>query len=350
MTYDRNRGEVPRLLQVSAAYSWRFLTVVAAAAVIVYILVTLRLIVIPAFIALLLSTLLVPVADRLKRAGVPPLLAAGMTFFGGIGLMGAIVFLIAPQVADQLGNLGRDARRGIEDVVTWLVKGPLDLTRAEVDNYLSQIGRQISENRSSFVSGGLRGAYLLVEIIAGAMLTFVMTFFFIKDGDHISRGVLGLFSEDRHDALIEVGARSWRALSAYIRGTAIVGLVNAAVIGVALLILGVPLVLPLVIITFLGAFFPLVGAVVAGALGTLVALVTVGVVPAAIVAGVTIVVQQVEGDVLQPLVLGRAVKLHPLVILLSLTAGAIIAGVAGAFLAVPIAAVVSASVAYLREA
>jgi predicted PurR-regulated permease PerM len=145
-----------------------------------------------------------------------------------------------------------------------------------------------------------------------------------------------------------VSKRSWDALGAYIRGTAIVGLVDAVAIGGTMLVLGVPLVAPIAVITFFGAFFPLVGAVVAGVIAALVALVTTGFVPALILAAATIVVQQVEGDVLQPLVLGRAVHLHPLVILLSLTGGAIVAGIAGAFLAVPVAAVVSVAVAHLR--
>jgi putative heme transporter len=346
---EERKVEVPHLLASSAAYSWRFLVVVAAVTLIVYILVTLRLIVLPVFIALLLCTLLVPVAERLRRMGLPSLLATWVTMLLSIGLIALLVFFMAPQIADELDDLGRDVRRGTEDVVAWLTQGPLDLQRAEIDRYIDRISEQLRASQSSLVSGALKGAYLFVELVAGLLLTLVLTFFFVKDGERISKAFVGLFPRERRDGVREVAGRAWQTLGAYIRGTAIVGLVDAAAIGLALVILGVPLVLPLVVITFFGAFFPLVGAVVAGTFAALVALVTEGFVAAAIVAAVTLVVQQVEGDVLQPIVLGRAVQLHPLVILLSLTAGAIVAGIAGAFLAVPVAAVLAVVVGYFRS-
>jgi predicted PurR-regulated permease PerM len=341
--------EVPRLLAVAAAYSWRFLAVVAAALVFVYFFVTLRLIFIPVVVALLLSTLLVPLAERLRRRGLPSLLAAWIVVLASLGLVAGILYLIAPEIADELDNLVRDLKAGAEDVIAWLTTGPLDLTRADVDRYIDQIAEQLRERRSQIISGAFRGAYVVVEIVIGFVLTVVLTFFFVKDGNRISTAILGLFPRRRHEDLRAVGQRSWEALGAYIRGTAIVALVDAIAIGGTMLVLGVPLVVPVAVITFFGAFFPLVGAVVAGVIASLVALVTTGFVPALVLAAVTVVVQQVEGDVLQPLVLGRAVHLHPLVILLSLTAGAIVAGIAGAFLAVPVAAVIAVVVAYLRE-
>lgn len=340
---------MPRALALAAALSWRFLSIVAATAVIVFALVTLRLIVLPVFVAVLISTLLVPVARRLTTAGAPPLLATWIVFAGALGLVALIGFLVAPPLVDQLDDVGSQARRGLEDALSWLTEGPLDLSRGEVDRYVEEAASQLQSSSGSLVSGAFRGVYLLAEIIAGILLTLVLTFFFVKDGERICNGLLSLFARASRDTIRMCGGRAWEALEAYVRGTAIVGVVNAAAIGVALIIVGVPLVLPLVLITFLGAFFPLIGAVVAGALGALVALVTTGVVPALIITAVTVVVQQVEGDVVQPLVLGKAVNLHPLVILLSLTGGAIVAGIAGAFLAVPLAAVVAAVSVCLRE-
>lgn len=341
-------GEVPPLFALVAAYSWRFLVVVAAAVIFVYVFVTLRLIFIPVVVALLISTLLVPLAERLRRRSFPSLLATWIVFAGALGLVAAIVSLIAPAIADELDNLGRDVKRGTEDVLTWLAEGPLDLSRAEVDDYIDQVAEQLRERRSTIVGGALKGAYLVVEVVVGALLTGVLTFFFVKDGNRIATALLEMFPARRHDDIRTVSKRSWEALGAYIRGTAVVGLVDAAAIGGTMLVLGVPLVAPIAVITFFAAFFPLVGAVVAGVMAALVALVTTGFVPALILAAATIVVQQVEGDVIQPLVLGRAVNLHPLVILLSLTAGAIVAGIAGAFLAVPVAAVAAVAVAHLR--
>lgn len=343
------RARVPRALDTAAAYSWRLLVTVAAATIVIYVLVVLRLVVIPMFVALLIATLLVPLAERLRGRGVPSLLATWVVFAGAIGAFAALVVLLAPEVADQLDEVGQEVRTGAEDVVTWLVDGPLNLSRADVDRYLDQLSGQLQEQRSALISGAFRGAYVLVEVIAGLLLTLVLTFFFVKDGDRISKAMAGFFPRERRTDIRALGRRAWGALGAYMRGTALVGVVDAVAIGLALLILGVPLLIPLVIITFFGAFFPLIGAVVAGIIATLVTLVTKGFVAALIVAGVTVAVQQLEGDVLQPIVLGRAVKLHPVVILLSITGGAIVAGVAGAFLAVPLAAVTSATVSYVRD-
>ena len=349
MKVPEREVEVPHFLAVAAAYSWRFLTVVAAAAVVVFALVTLRLIVIPVFVALLLSTLLVPIAGRLRRLGAPKLLAAWGAVLTGLGVLALIVFLIVPPVAEQMDDVGRDARRGLEDTLAWLTEGPLDLSRAEVDNYTDRITEQLRASSGSLVSGAFKGVYIIAELVAGLLLTLVLTFFFVKDGSRLADGLLALFAERRRNKVRDIASSSWTALGAYMRGTALVGVFDALAIGLALVIVGVPLAMPLAILTFLGAFFPLIGAVVAGTLATLVALVTTGVVPALVIAAVTIVVQQVEGDVLQPMVLGRAVQLHPLVILLSLTGGAIVAGIAGAFLAVPLAAVTSVAVSHLRN-
>lgn len=345
---DSRPGEVPRLFALTAAYSWRFLVTVAALTILVYVLVTLRLIVIPMFVALLLSTLLVPLAERLRKRGVPSLIAAWLVFAGAIGVLAGIVALIGPAIADELDNLGRDVKRGSEDVLAWLAEGPLEVSRADVDRYVDQFASALREQQSSIVSGAVKGAYVLVEVVVGILLTAVLTFFFVKDGSRISSALLDMFPKRRHEDIRTVGRQSWEALGAYIRGTALVGLVDAVAIGGTMLVLGVPLVGPIAVITFFAAFFPLVGAVVAGVIAALVALVTTGFVPALILAAATIVVQQVEGDVVQPLVLGRAVNLHPLVILLSLTAGAIVAGIAGAFLAVPAAAVAAVAVAHIR--
>lgn len=347
MSTDRG-VQIPHLLAVAAAYAWRILVILGAASAALYLLVVLRLVVIPIFVALLISTVLVPVARRLSDRGVPRLLATWITVLGGLGLVVGSLYLAIPQFAEHFEGLGRDARSGLEEVIAWLVQGPLDLERQDIDRYLDQISEHLGEQRQALISGAFRGAYVMLEIVIGAFLSIVLTFFFLKDGDHIARSVISLLPERHRDDARQVADKSWAALGAYVRGTALVGVVNALAISITLLLLGVPLVVPLAMITFVGAFFPLVGGVVAGSLAALIALVTEGWVAASIVALVTVIVQQVEGDVLQPIVLGRAVKLHPLVVLLSLTAGAIVAGIAGAFLAVPLAAVAAVLVAHVR--
>ena len=330
---------VPRPLAALSALAWRFLVVVAAAYVVVWLLVKIRLVVIPVIIALLISTLLVPLAARLRQRGVPRLVAAWAVILASLLLLTGVIAVLAPQVSDQIGELGQSVRRGFEQVLAWLVDGPLNLTRAQLDRYVDRAIDRLRANSSTLTSGVVAGAVAAVEIVTGLLLTIVLVFFFVKDGDNMFAWITKQFRGHNRHHVHAIGERAWNALSAYVRGTAIIALVDAVLIGIALVIVGVPLVIPLMVLTFFGAFFPLVGAVVAGAVAALVALVSTGPLDALLVAGAVTIIQQVEGDVLQPVVLGRAVKLHPVVILLALTAGAVVAGIAGAFLAVPVAAV-----------
>jgi predicted PurR-regulated permease PerM len=344
---ERGTG-IPRPLNIVAGYSWRLVVILVAAAAIIYALAKLRLIVLPVIIALLLSTLLAPLVDRLKRRRWKPALATWTVFGAALLLLVGFVALVSPQVAAQIGDMGDAVRQGSDQVLEWLTRGPLDLSQEEIQGFIDRMGQRIRENSSSITGGVVSGAIAIGEGIAGLFLTLVLLFFFLKDGDKICGWILRQFSEPQRTHVAESGKRAWAALGGYVRGTAVVALVDAVLIGILLAVLGVPLLVPLVVLTFFGAFFPLVGATVAGIVAALVALVTEGVSDALIVGAGILVIQQVEGDVLQPLVLGRSVKLHPIVILLSLTAGAILAGIAGAFLAVPVAAVAVSVGSYLR--
>ena len=346
--FDRG-SDVPRPLSIVAGYSWRLLVILVAAAAVIYALVKLRLIVLPVIIALLLSTLLAPLVDRLKQRRWKPALATWTVFGAAILLLVGFVALVSPQVAAQIGDMGDAVRQGSDQVLEWLTRGPLDLSQEEIQGFIDRMGQRIRENSSSITGGVVSGAIAIGEGIAGFFLTLVLLFFFLKDGDKIGGWILRQFSEPQRTHVAESGRRAWAALGGYVRGTAVVALVDAVLIGILLAVLGVPLLVPLVVLTFFGAFFLLVGATVAGIVAALVALVTEGVSDALIVGAGILVIQQVEGDVLQPLVLGRSVKLHPIVILLSLTAGAILAGIAGAFLAVPVAAVAVSVGSYLRS-
>ena len=190
---------------------------------------------------------------------------------------------------------------------------------------------------------------LLTQWAAAVILIVVLTFFFVKDGARLWDWVLELFHEDRQPVLREVGERSWGALSAYVQGVFLVATIDAVLIGAALLIVGVPVAMPLIVLTFIAAFFPIVGAFVAGAAAVLVALVANGLGAALVILAVIVAVQQLEGNVFYPVVVGRKLQLHPVGILLALTAGGVLAGVVGAFLAVPIAAVTGAVLNYTRE-
>ena len=322
---------------------------VIAAAALVYALVALRLLFIPIIVAILASTLLRPPVSWLIDKGWPKLLAAWTVFLLAIALIAGTVALLAPRIASQVAEMWSDLQQGSEDLLAWVAQGPFEISREDVSGYVDRLSQSIRENIGAISSGLVAGAIRVIEIVTATVLSLVLTFFFVKDGDQMWAWLVDKFSGRTKEHADNIGVISWRTLTAYVRGMLIIAFVDAALIGAALFILGVPLALPLTIITFFGAFFPLIGATVAGLIATLVALAGSGVVDALIVGGWVIVVQQVEGDVLQPVVMGRAVRLHPVVILLALTAGALLGGIAGAFLAVPTAAVGAAVGHYLRE-
>ena len=263
-------------------------------------------------------------------------------------ILAGLIAVVSPQVAAQIGDMGDAVRDGSDQVLEWLTRGPLELSQEEIQGFIDRIGQRIQENSSSITGGVVSGAIAIGEAIAGFFLMMVLLFFFLKDGGSMWRWLVGLAPRHRRENMDESGHRVFAALGGYVRGIAMVGLVDAVLIGIALAIIGVPLVIPLMILTFFGAFVPLVGAFVAGLAAVLIALVFNGVVPALIVLGVIVVIQQVEGDVLYPLLMGRTMPLHPAVILIALTAGGILAGIIGVFLAVPVAGSAAVVLDYVR--
>jgi predicted PurR-regulated permease PerM len=326
-------------LDRAAALTWKSLVVAAGVVVVVVSLAHLRLLVLPVIVSLLLATVLVPPVRRLQRAGLPRLLATWLVLLLAAGALVGLGTALAPSVAEEFRGLGPTLEEGIRQVENWLVEGPLELSQAEIDRYTDQIAEQLRASGSSIASGVLAGAVLVTEVIAGILLILVLVFFFVKDGEKMCEFGLRQLRDEHQDLARAIARRGWTALGGYVKGTALVAVVDATIIGLGLVLIGVPLVAPLVMLVFFGAFFPLVGAVAAGAVASLVALVSGGPTDALLTLGVVVLVQQVEGDLVAPLVLGRAVRLHPVVILMALTAGAIIGGLIGAFLAVPIAAV-----------
>jgi predicted PurR-regulated permease PerM len=240
-------------------------------------------------------------------------------------------------VRNQWGELAQQAASGLDELEKFLLTGPIPFEQAQLDQAREGIVQFATS--SQVRSGALTGLSVVTEFLAGASLVIIILFFFLKDGAKIWNFFLRPFSGEREAKLRRVGSRTLEVLGGYVRGTAIVALVDTVAIGTALLILQVPLAIPLAIIVFIGAFVPLVGATVAGILAALVALVANGPVVALIVVAVVIAVNQLEGDLLQPIVMGKSLQLHALVILMALTAGTILAGIVGAVLSVPLAAV-----------
>jgi predicted PurR-regulated permease PerM len=346
-TPARIKGDdaVPHGLAVASAITLRALIVLAGVVVVALGAARMMLVVLPVIISVLLTTLLLPIARRLQAhrwrpapAALASVLLALLVFFG-------LWALIIPGVLGQSDDLVKNLQGGATQAVD--VLEPLGVGRADIDKAIDQ--------GLSSVQGGavanevLTGAVLLTQWAAGVVLIVVLTFFFVKDGESIWNWILELFHEDRQPVLREAGARAWRALSAYVQGVFLVATIDAVLIGAGLLIIGVPVAMPLIVLTFVAAFFPIVGAFVAGAAAVLVALVANGLPAALVILAIIVAVQQLEGNVFYPIVVGRKLALHPVGILLALAAGGVLAGVAGAFLAMPVAAVGGAVLTYMRE-
>jgi putative heme transporter len=345
---EPERPDVPPMLQKLAAWSWRLLVVLTAAGLVLYLLIVLKVIVVPVIVALFLATLLVPLVRWLEGRGWRHIWAVLAVFVGAVLVLAAIIAGFVPLIGNELATLRQRADEGVREVQEFIASRPFGLSEADLNRYLEQARQRFTENSSGLTRGAVQGVTLVGEVITGLILCLFLTFFFVKDSERFTRWILDFAGRHRETHLREIGQRSATAVSGYLRGQATVGLVDGVFIGIGLAVLGVPLVVPLAFLTFVAAFLPLVGAFAAGALAALVALVTKGVTTALLVVGLTVLVQQLEGHLLAPLLLGRAVSLHPVVIILALAAGAILGGIIGAFLAVPIAAVVTAVGTYLR--
>jgi putative heme transporter len=336
---------VPRGLAVASAVTLRTLIVIGGIVLLALFAQRMMVVVIPVIVAVLLATLLAPLARWLQGHGAPAALAAALSvllaFVVFLGLWGLVIPPFVSQVPDVVENVQQGAGQ-LGDAAA-----PLGLSDREVETAIQKARDQLQGGK---VAGSvLTGAMLVVQWAAAVVLILVLTFFFIKDGAQLRDWTIELFAEHRRQFLRDIADRAWSALATYVQGVFLVATIDAALIGIVLLIVGVPIALPLIVLTFLAAFFPIVGSVLAGAAATLVALVSGGVVDAAIVLAAIIAIQQLEGNVFYPMVVGKRLQLHPVAILLALTAGGVLAGVAGAFLAIPVAAVTSAILDHTRQ-
>jgi predicted PurR-regulated permease PerM len=345
VTHFKGDAAVPHGLAVASAITLRALIVLAGVLVIALGAARMMLVVLPVIISVLLTTLLSPLAGRLRARRWRPAPAALAATLLGVLVFFGLWALIIPGVLSQSDDLFSNLQQGANRAVS--VLEPLGIGRGDLD-------KAIDEGLKSVQGGAvanevLTGAVLLTQWAAGIVLIVVLTFFLVKDGAQIWDWLVELFHEDRQPVLREVGDRAWTALSAYVQGVFIVATIDAVCIGAGLLIVGVPVAMPLIVLTFVAAFFPIVGAFTAGAAAVLVALVANGLPAALVILAIIVAVQQLEGNVFYPIVVGRKLQLHPVGILVALTAGGVLAGVAGAFLAIPTAAVGAAVLGYMRE-
>jgi predicted PurR-regulated permease PerM len=346
---SRPAAAPPRWLRAAADWGWRLLVVAAAVYVLVIALAHLRVVVLPIIIALLLTSLLLPLVRQLRKRGVPDGAAAGLVMVSGIALISVVIALILPSMVDQFSELGTQVREGIDKAGKVLADPPFNLSEKEISDRIDEGMKSLRKNSGTIGSGVAQGAVVLGEFLTGLIITLLLTFFFLKDGDRIWGWIVSLSGDRRSEPVQEIASRSFTALAGYVRGIAMVGLVDSILIGIALVVIGVPLVIPLMILTFFGAFLPLIGAFSAGLAAVLIALVSNGLVPALIVLAVCVAVQQLEGHLLYPVLMSRAVNLHPVAIIIGLATGGILAGVIGIFLAVPIASVISVTLDYGKD-
>jgi len=343
--YDSNPvlSPLPGWLRRAVAYGVAVVVLSLVAWLVVSALLRVGLVVFALLAAVLLAALLAPLAVTLRTAGLPRALAALVSLLLLLGVPVGIGYLIYSQVMQQVQDIGPAVTEGIDRISQWFMDGPLDLDSAGLDDLRSSA----VDTAQSVLPGAVAGTTTVVSALTGLLLVVFAVFFLVKDGDTMWRWALGWVSEEHRDRVDGGGRLTWTTLTAYVRGTALVALCDATGIGIGLLVLGVPLWLSLALLTFVGAFIPIVGATVAGAAAVLVTLVTNGPVTALIVLAIVLVVQQVEGNVLQPLIMSGVVKLHPLVVVSAVTAGTLLLGIAGAVLAVPLVAVGYRLIGYL---
>ncbi|ASY33001.1 MULTISPECIES: AI-2E family transporter [unclassified Streptomyces] len=340
---------VPWGVRVAAEAGWRLLVLAATVWVLMKVISAVRLVVLAFVVALLITALLQPLVARLTRHGVPRGLATALTTLFGFLVMGLMGWFVVWQIMDNVDQLSSQVQDGIEDLRRWLLDSPFHVTEKQINDIAKNLREAIGTNTDQLTSAGIEGVTIIVEMFTGLLLAFFSTIFLLYDGQRIWGWFLKLVPAAAREGVAGAGPRAWNTLTSYVRGTVIVALIDAVFIGIGIYVLEVPMAVPLAVIIFLAAFVPLVGAVVSGALAVLVALVTQGVWAAIIVLGVVLLVQQIEGHVLQPFILGRAVRVHPLAVVLSVAAGGMIAGIGGAVVAVPLVAVLNTVVGYLRR-
>lgn len=329
---------VPLLVRKTAAWAWRLLVIGAAVVATIWAIAQIQLIVVSVAIAIILTALLLPQTDRLTRWGVPRGLSVALVLLVSGGLLGGVLTFVITQLIAGLPQLSGEVTRSITSATDWLTEGPLGLSREQIDSAANATISAITDNQARLTSGAISTATAVTQIVTAAFLVLFTVIFLLYGGRGIWSYVTQIIPETTRERVRDAGRAGYGSLTGFVRATFVVALVDAVGIGVGLAIMGVPLALPLASLVFLGAFVPVVGAVVTGFLAVVVALLSKGFLVAALTLGLVLAVQQLEGNVLQPFVMGRAVRLHPLAVLLAITAGAVLAGILGALLAVPLLA------------
>jgi predicted PurR-regulated permease PerM len=341
-------SSVHPIVRKAAAWSWRLLIVLGALVALLWAVQHLEVIVVPVALATMLAAMLLPVVDQLDRRGLPRGAAVFVVLLSGFVVVGGILTFVVSQFIEGAPALVDQVTRSITGVRQWLTTGIFSHFSSEQINSATDAAIDaLKNNQAKLTSGALSTAGTVTEIVTGALLVFFTLIFLLHGGRNIFGYVTKIFPSTVRDRVRDAGRAGFHSLIGYVRATFLVALVDAVGIGIGLAIMGIPLALPLASLVFLGAFIPLVGAVITGILAVIVALIAKGWIFALITLGLIIAVQQLEAHVLQPLVMGRAVSVHPLAVVLAIATGAVLAGIIGALLAVPALAFVNSAVRVL---
>lgn len=341
---------VPFAVRAAAGWSWRFLIIVLAVALIGWLAWQLRIVLFPVVVALLLAALLQPAVRWLRSKGVKRGLAAAATFIGFLIVFFGSLTLVGGAVGGQFGDVIERAGEGLVEIQEWFEGPPFNLTEEQIEEWVDRIGEAVGQSEEAITEGAVTTATAAIEFLTGMVIAFFTLLMFLYDGDRIWAWMVRLFPQRARTRADGAGRQAWLTLTSYIRAQTVVAVFDGFFVTILLLVLGVPLALPLGVLVFFGAYVPLVGAIVTGALAVLVALVANGFVTALIVLAGIIAIQQIEGNVFAPLVLGKMSRIHPLAVVLAITIGVITAGILGGIIAVPVVAIANSVGKYLANA
>jgi predicted PurR-regulated permease PerM len=339
--------DIPYGVRIAASWAWRLGLILLVGSGLIWLLSRISFLIIPVMVAALLAGLLSPVVGWLRRRRLPNGAAVAVTVLGFIGLIAGSLALVGRQLVTGFGELWSEALAGVQQVQDWLADGPLHLTADQMDQYLKEATAALQNNSSSILSGALSFGNTAGHFAAGLVLALFILVFFLLEGDRIWAFLVRLLPKKARAATFGAGRRGWTSMVIYARIQMFVAFVDAVGIGVGAAIIGVPLALPLSVLVFIGSFIPVVGALVTGVIAVLLALVANGAVNALIMLGIVLLVQQLESHILQPLVMGKAVALHPVAVILTVAAGSYLAGIPGALFSVPILAVANSAIRYI---
>lgn len=332
---------VPMGLRVTAGYAWRVLLIAAVIAGFIWIVIQLKLLVIPLMVGILVTALLWPAFEWMLRKKFPRWVAVAISIIGTLGIVAALITLVVWQIRKQLEEVQARSSQAVDDLQQFLMGDPLNLTQKQIDGYLEQAGGFFNDQADLLLNGALSVGTTAAHVVTGAVLALFILICLLADGGGIWKWTLRLFPRVARPAADAAARNGWATIVNYARTQLLVAAIDAVGIGLGAALLGVPLAIPVAVLVFLGSFVPIVGAVVTGALAVLLALVYNGPWIALAMLGVVLLVQQLEGHILQPILMGSAVKVHPLAVVLVVAGGSMIGGIPGALFAVPLAAFVN---------